>query len=221
MPLPESGLRPDVSTPSAEASRQGEDFLRPVAVLCCKTTSHYKRIAGVECYDASRDVRTFAGGMPVVAHPPCRAWSAFCAHQARPEPGEKDIGPLCVEWLRKCGGVLEHPAHSRLWQACNLPLPGESDGGLWTIAVWQSWWGFPMGIKRTWLCFHGISKRDIHTPLRLRGQGADRGLWATGSKSWRDRTTDEFADWLVDAARRCRIVDPLALAGCQPSQPIS
>ena len=135
--------------------------------------------------------------------------------------GEKDIGPLCVEWLRKCGGVLEHPAHSRLWQACNLPLPGESDGGLWTIAVWQSWWGFPMGIKRTWLCFHGISKRDIHTPLRLRGQGADRGLWATGSKSWRDRTTDEFADWLVDAARRCRIVDPLALAGCQPSQPIS
>jgi len=178
-------------------------LVRPIAVLCCKSTSHYKRMDGVECYDASRDVSTFDGGMPIVAHPPCRSWSAFCAHQAKPVPGEKELGPLCVEWLRKCGGVLEHPAHSRLWDACKLPLPGRSDGDLWTIAVWQSWWGYPLTIKRTWLCFHGISKRDIHTPLTLRGQGGDKRLWSVGSTSWRDRSTDEFCAWLVEAARRC------------------
>lgn len=176
-------------------------FVRPVAVLCCKSTSDYKKMEGVECYDIGRDVRTFQGGMSVVAHPPCRSWSAFCAHQAKPEPGEKELGPLCVEWLRKCGGVLEHPAHSRLWKACGLPKPNETAGDLWTIGVWQSWWGYPLTIKRTWLCFCGVSKNALRLPLRLRGEGGDKRLWSAGSTAWRDRTTTEFAEWLVAAAR--------------------
>jgi len=48
-----------------------------VAVLCVSALSIYKGLPGVECYDPKRDVRTFAGGMPVVAHPPCRSWSAL------------------------------------------------------------------------------------------------------------------------------------------------
>lgn len=50
---------------------------RPVAVLCVQRRTQYRDLPGVECYDIDRDVRTFAGGMPVVAHPPCRSWSAF------------------------------------------------------------------------------------------------------------------------------------------------
>jgi len=177
-------------------------LVRPIAVLCCKSTSEYKTMAGVECYDQDRDVHSFQGGMPVVAHPPCRAWSTYCRHQAKPEPGEMELGPLCVDWLRQCGGVLEHPAHSHLWEACNLPTPGNRAGRLWTMGVWQSWWGYPLTIKRTWLCFCGIDKKEIHLPFSLRGQGGDKRAWRAGSKSWRSRTTRAFAEWLVDVARR-------------------
>src|SRR5687767_6615617 len=110
-----------------------------VAILCAHSNSAYAGMDGVVIYDKKRDVRTFEGGMPVVAHPPCRAWSAFCAHQAKPEDGEKELGPLCVKWLLKCGGILEHPAHSRLWDACRLPKPGwESRSELWSIEVSQA-----------------------------------------------------------------------------------
>lgn len=107
-----------------------------MAALCVAPRSVYHALPEVDAYDLRRDVRSFAGGLPVVAHPPCRAWSAYCAHQAKPLPGEKDLGPLCVEWLRKEGGVLEHPAHSRLFAACGLPRPGETRGDLWTVGVW-------------------------------------------------------------------------------------
>jgi hypothetical protein len=114
---------------------------RVVAALCVASNSVYKGMPGVDVFDKARDVRSFAGGMPVLAHPPCRAWSAYTAHQAKPEPGEKDLGLLCAEWLRREGGVLEHPAHSRLFEAAGLPKPGKRSGDLFTVAVLQAWWG--------------------------------------------------------------------------------
>lgn len=171
-----------------------------VAVLCVAPKSIYHTLAGVEVYDPRRDVRTFAGGMPVVAHPPCRSWSAYCAHQAKPLPGEKELGPLCVEWLRKCGGVLEHPAHSRLFAHCGLPKPGESRGGLWTVEVWQAWWGYPMR-KQTWLCFSGVDVRAVQFPFALHAAGNDRRCEQMMSKQQRSATHPALAQWLVDAAR--------------------
>lgn len=181
-----------------------------VAVLCVATKSIYRTIPGVECYDRNRDVRTFTGGMPVVAHPPCRCWSAFCAHQSKPLPGEKELGPLCAEWLRKCGGVLEQPAHSRLFDACNLPKPGPEEGqwhrrdGLWTMSVDQSWWGDPR-TKKTWLCFNGIEPCDVRLPIRLHDPRGDRRRWQLMSHTQRSATNPELAVWLVDVARKCRV----------------
>lgn len=111
--------------------------VRPVAALCVAPNSGYKNMDAVECYDMARDVRTFTGGMPVVAHPPCRTWSAYTAHQAKAPPGEKELGLLCAEWLRREGGVLEHPAHSRLFEAARLPMPGQRLGDLYTMLVFQ------------------------------------------------------------------------------------
>ena len=122
-----------------------------IAALCVSRVSIYKTLEGVDCFDIDRDVRTFAGGMPIVAHPPCRSWSAYCAHQAKPLPGEKELGLWCVDKLRECGGVLEHPAHSRLFDAAGMPKPGEPErGGLWSLAVDQSWWGDTRK-KKTWI----------------------------------------------------------------------
>jgi hypothetical protein len=184
---------------------------RKVAALCVARKSVYHSMPGVVCYDIARDVRNFLGECPAVAHPPCRAWSAFCAHQSKPAPGEKDLGPLCVEFLRECGGVLEHPAHSRLFDYCGLPKPGWGKRGeLWAAGVSQAWWGYNME-KATWLCFFGISPADVRFPLRLHATYGDRRRQQVMSKNQRAATVPEMAEWLVDVARRCRQPEGVAL----------
>lgn len=176
-----------------------------IAVLCCSTNSIYKQLQGVECYDIKRDVRTFTGGMPIVAHPPCRAWSAYCRHQAKPLPGEKELGPHCVELLKQLGGVLEHPAHSRLYDELQLPKPGQPErDGLYSIEVNQSWWG-DSRIKKTWLLICGVAKHDLpEIPFRFHDTQGDRRRWQVMSKHQRAATTKDFAEWLIEVAKRTK-----------------
>ena len=172
-----------------------------ISVLCCSRKSIYKSFDGVEVYDIDRDVRTFDGKTRIVAHPPCRTWSAFTAHQAKAPEGEKDLGPLCVEFLKQCGGVLEHPAHSRLFKHMGLPMPGKSSGDYKTVAVWQSWFGYSMR-KSTWLTFVGIDPNTLDFPYILTSPGGDRRKQQLMSKDQRAETCPAFGRWLVDAARQ-------------------
>ena len=176
---------------------------RTVATLCVAPNSVYKTMAGVDAYDMARDVRTFGGGMPVVARPPCRAWSAYTAHQAKPLPGEKELGLLCAEWLRAEGGVLEHPAHSRLFSAAGLPMPGKRIGDLFTVPVLQAWWGYTMR-KETWLCFSRLDILALEFPYCEHDSSAglgDRRRQQLMSKHQRAATVEGMAHWLVAAAR--------------------
>lgn len=174
-----------------------------ISILCASKNSVYKTFENVED-DADRDVRNFHGGSAIVAHPPCRAWSCRLRHQAKPPKGEREIAPLCVEWLKNCGGVLEHPAHSLLWKALNLPLPNQtSPDGLRSIEVLQAWFGFPT-MKRTWLLFHGIDPNQLPLPYRLHDPRGDNRRFAKMSRHQRSATTEPFARWLVDAARLAR-----------------
>jgi len=176
----------------------------PVAVLCAARNSIYKEFHGVEVFDIDRDARTFCGGMPVVCYPPCRAWSAYCAHQAKPLPGEKDLGPYCVDRLRECGGVLEHPAHSRLWKHLGLPKPGEpTKDGLWSIAVQQSWWG-DSRTKNTWLLLSGVS--CVAVPMAPHDADGDRRRWQVMSKHQRAASVPAFARWLIEVARASSVM---------------
>lgn len=187
--------------PSEDVSGETIEAMKTVAVLCVAARSIYHSLTGVECYDVKRDVRTFAGGMPVLAHPPCRSWSAYCAHQSKPTPGEKELGPLCVDWLRKCGGVLEHPAHSRLWDACGLPKPGWTHRrDLWTAEVLQAWWG-DSRTKTTWLCFFGVHPNSVKWPLKLHDPHGDRRRWQLLNSTSRSATHPAMAEWLVQTAR--------------------
>lgn len=172
-----------------------------VAVLCAASNSVYHQLPGVEVYDASRDARTFGGGMPVIAHPPCRSWSAFCSHQAKPAEGERELAFWCVEQLRGCGGVLEQPAHSRLFEAAGIPKPDEGEiDGVWSIAVQQSWWGYPVR-KATWLAFAGVDPAAVRVPYRPHRVSGDRRRQQVMSKNQRAATTPAFAHWLIDLAR--------------------
>lgn len=183
--------------------------LHPVACLFVRADSVYKTLPECECYDAERDALTFAGGMPVVAHPPCRSWGRL-RHFARPALGERELAPWAVEQVRQWGGVLEHPAASLLWPEVGLPRPGERDEyGGWCMSVLQWWWGHRAG-KPTLLYVCGCEPGDVPpTPFRL-GEPSHviQSRKRTDhrphvSKAEREHTPPELARWLVTVARAC------------------
>ncbi len=183
-----------------------------VAVLFTRADSVYRSLP-VECFDLARDARTFELDRPVVAHPPCRAWSRLRAF-AKPRPDEKDLARWAVHVVRHCGGVLEHPSGSALFRELGLPAPGskarDAFGG-WCLPVSQSWWGH-RAEKRTWLYICGIDPGDEpRMPLRLGVASHTLGLFSGRdrararpevSKPEREGTPAAFASWLVELAAR-------------------
>lgn len=186
-----------------------------VAVLFARHDSIYKGINGCDVWDKDRDARKWPGGVPVVAHPPCRAWGRL-AHMAKPREGEKDLARWAVKMIRQYGGVLEHPAWSTLWTDQNLPDPGKRDSyGGWTLPVHQHWWGHKAE-KATFLYIVGCAPADCpEVPFRIDrpthviasslARHRDHPLFRPEvTKAERERTPPAFADWLVDLARSCR-----------------
>lgn len=181
-----------------------------IAVLFARADSAYKTLPGCDVYDIERDARTWRGGCPAVAHPPCRAWGQFHFF-AKPRPDEKELALWAVEQVRRWGGVLEHPAQSSLWPAAGLPEPGHIDAfGGWTLVVDQFWWGH-RARKRTRLYIVGCGQRDIPAMPLVLGEApcviGDVGRAGTGkrpeiSKAEREATPPEFARWLVELAGR-------------------
>lgn len=134
----------------------------PVAALFVDPRGAYANLPGVEVWDEARDARLYAGPHPVVAHPPCQRWGAMAnVNYARwggehNRPGN-DGGcfAAALNAVRKWGGVLEHPAKSRAWDAFGLTKPAGigwrrcvDDG--WVCEVWQSAYGHRAN-KATWL----------------------------------------------------------------------
>ncbi|MGE8691488.1 MAG: hypothetical protein ACN6PJ_30375 [Achromobacter sp.] len=188
-----------------------------VAVLFARQDSTYKALSGVDVYDIDRDARTFQGGMPVVAHPPCRAWGRLRAF-ANPRPDEMNLARLAVALVREFGGVLEHPAGSTLWAAQMLPLPGgaRDQYGGWTFAAPQMWWGHKAE-KATWFYIVGVAPADM-PPVPLVLGDATHVVQSSKrqdcrphiTKAEREHTPPELAAWLVEVARRCRIEKRIA-----------
>ncbi len=190
--------------------------LRTVAVLCVLPDSVYLTLPGVEAYDEARDARTFAGGMPVVAHPPCRLWGILrhCAKSADPD-AEKALALWCVDQVRRFGGVLEHPAFSTLWDAAGLPRPGErAIDGSFTLAAPQMWWGH-RAEKNSWFFVAGLepwnlpplpfklgeAERTITTNHRYSRKGVP-GFRTECTRRERHATPPRLAEWLIETARR-------------------
>lgn len=194
-----------------------------VAALFVRSDSVYKAIAGVDAYDAQRDALTWPGGCPVVAHPPCRAWSRL-RRFAKPRPGERDLAIWAVEQVRTYGGVLEHPSGSELFRVMQLPRPGTTVRdvyGGWVLPVSQKWWGH-RAEKRTWLYIVGIDPGALPAMPLVLGE-AERvcGLWSGRDRSRarkeigpaeREHTPVRFAHWLVDVASNTSVVRPVRAA---------
>ena len=184
--------------------------MRQVAALFVDRHSVYKSLKNVYCWDARRDALTFPGGMPIVAHPPCRAWSTL-RRFAHPDPGEPELTLWALYMVRTFGGVLEHPRGSALWRSLDVPRPGTFDahgGFTWDIDQFQHG---HLARKPTRLYICGCTARDLpREPLRF-GEpthviGSNRrrspGKLAL-HKAARHSTPRPFATWLVATARLC------------------
>lgn len=191
-----------------------------VAVLFVRQDSTYKRLPGCQCYDVNRNALTFPGGMPVVCHPPCRTWGSLRAFAKAP-PDEPELAVWAVGQVRAEGGVLEHPAHSRLWRHLQMPEAGwlpDAWGG-YTIEVDQFHWGH-LARKRTWLYVCGCPYEELppmptrsgspsHNVSSLSGRRGLSPAERRAHPSWkpelgpnrRNKTPPAFAKWLCAVAR--------------------
>lgn len=186
--------------------------MKQVAVLFARADSIYKTMPGCDVYDIERDARTWPGGAPVVAHPPCRAWGRL-RHFAKPRPDEKELAIWAVDQVRRYGGVLEHPAESTLWAHMGLPTPGRAPDqhGGWTAEIRQCDWAHKAE-KRTWLYIVGVHPDELPAfPPRSEPTGVikpQRGVQRTlkiVTKAEREHTPPALAAWLVELARRTTI----------------
>lgn len=172
--------------------------MKTVAVLCTRRKSSYLQFAEADCFDEMRDAFSFNGSLPVVGHPPCRSWGRL-HHLAKPSLRERDLAFYVTEMVQKNGGVLEHPAGSKLWEFAGLPRPGataDKFGGV-TLSVFQGAYGHPAP-KHTWLycvrCSPGeMMKRSELVTVPYRSVESQ-------STASREKTPLFFAAWLIDLA---------------------
>lgn len=188
-----------------------------VAALYTDRLGPYPLMPDVDAWDLARDATKYEGPYPVVAHPPCGPWGRL-AHMSRHD--DPKLALRAVEQVRAWGGVLEHPAHSKLWLAAGLPFPGptvDAFGGR-TIEVCQCDFGH-VARKRTWLYLVRVNTPPLlsqrePTHWISGGRGREGVKHATSlvpegfkicSAEQRRRTPKAFARWLVETARTAHV----------------
>lgn len=196
---------------------------RVVAALYIDPRGPYPGMQDVECWDEKRDAKLYSGPHPVVAHPPCGPWG-----QMRHLCTKQD--PMCaVEALAavgRYGGVLEHPAGSKLFHEYGLPRPGCGDELGRSYQVCQVDWGH-VARKRTWLYVVGVPHEYVQSRIGERaGTGKathcisrdacrkSSALLRCSSERGR-RTPKLFAEFLVDIARRSSVQQIVMLSSEQ------
>lgn len=188
-------------------------YEKKVAVLYAMNDSIYKQYCECDVYDENRDARSFPGGLPVIAHPPCRLWSKMRHFSTAPE-SEKLLAFHAVEQVRKNGGVLEHPSSSTLFDCMNLPHQsnGYDDYGGFTLGIHQYCFGHKAR-KPTKLYIVGIKKRQLpQIPIKM---GDPEYVVASSkrkhskplkklTRKGRIATPKIFAEWLIELAKLTR-----------------
>ena len=195
-----------------------------IAALYVETNGCYFGLPGVDPWDINRDARTYPGPWPVVAHPPCERWGRFAdggMGRKMHTPGD-DGGCFAsaLASLRRWGGVLEHPAHSKAWAAHGIPAPSAKGGWLrvgfaeWTCCIEQGNYGHKAR-KATWLLYVGPKPPELiwgSSGQRLPAPTASRtnyekarrcGVIANMCSKHRQRTPPEFRDLLLSIAANC------------------
>lgn len=202
-----------------------------IAALYIETAGCYFGLEGVDPWDEPRDARAAWGVGPAVAHPPCQRWGKFW-HGSTRKPHQFKLGDdggcfaAAHDYVRKHGGVIEHPADSHAWAAFGLIKPPRTGGwvpsgdGGWTCCVYQGHYGHPAG-KATWLVAYGVhrsrlpelrwgkTEQRIHPrALELYGYEKARRVGIIAMMGGKDKTRlrnatpEPFREVLIEIARR-------------------
>lgn len=198
-----------------------------VAALFVEARGVYAGLPEVGLGDKERDARLYTQPYPVVAHPPCERWGRFW-HGSTRKPHQYKLGDdagcfaSALASVRRCGGVLEHPADSRAWDAFKLERPERGRGWVqaddhgFTCYVEQGHYGH-FSRKPTWLYAVNVDlpvlnwtrlPQRLH-PVALKRYGYEKarriGIMAMvggkDKKKIRDATPVKFRDVLLTMAR--------------------
>lgn len=172
-----------------------------VPVLFCQENSIYKKL-NCDVYDEKRNALNYSDTKAAIYHPPCRLWSKLRLF-SKADEYEKYFAVWSVRMVRNFGGVLEHPAYSKLFSCCNIPRPGESDEYGFTIEVNQFDFGHKIH-KKTWLYIVGLDNREILYYVKRPGKPkhkfftkASRSSLPEISKHDKSATPIKFARYLI------------------------
>jgi hypothetical protein len=203
-----------------------------IAALFVETGGCYFGLPNVDPWDKARDARLYAGPYPVVAHPPCQRWGRFAKGSMTKQDQITGDDEGCFEAalfsVRQHGGVLEHPAHSKAWDAFGIRRPNKNGGWAycgndsWTCHVEQGHYGHPAR-KATWLfaktermppqlAWGHCGQRLPAKRLAERGYESARRCGAIGNMSsqQRQRTPIAFRDLLLSIARMSETTEQAA-----------
>lgn len=193
----------------------------------------YPKLLGAEhCWDEERDARTYAGIGPVLVHPPCAAWCQLAgvreARYGYPRGEDGGLFSCALGQVIKHGGVLEHPAYSKAWDAFRLNHPDSANPGWIWKELKQPWSRSQYAVcqvsqcayghrarKRTWLLYVGSrppfkldwSEPYVNGTICISGAknhhskgGAQERMWTREAK----RTPEAFARELIRLAEWSR-----------------
>lgn len=176
-------------------------------VLFAQVQSTYKEL-NCDVYDIERNALTCTRLEAAIYHPPCRTWGRLYK-LSNWVAGEHWLAVWSVVRIWKYGGVLEHPAGSKLWKLMRLPLPvsGTDIRGGFSISIDQFWFGHKCK-KNTWIYIKGCELNDIPViPLNFNlithciSSTSSRSGLLEVSKKWREKTPVELAKWLIQITK--------------------
>lgn len=203
--------------------------MRTIAALYVETNGCYYGLPGVDPWDETRDARLYDGPHPVVAHPPCQRWGRFWfggthSGSKRYQKGaDGGCFAAAIDAVRKCGGVLEHPADSYAWKHFHLNAPPK-DGG-WVVADWIGGWTCHVeqgsygheSRKPTWLYANGVELPSLKwgpapgtfkhlramSAARMKRRGISEQVETVRRRDC-EATPEPFRDLLLSIARTAR-----------------
>lgn len=212
--------RLEPQTVPVEPGSTGTDPVR-VAALYVDPRGVYAGRAGVDLWGEARDARTYAGPLPIVAHPPCGRWGRLWKQAGAAYPGEgDDCWAAAVAAVLRWGGVIEHPRDSIAVRQTfgRIPPTGawaQTLDGWWGTVVYQGAYGHaaPKQTALLWYSPTGL------TPPALDWSPVDPGGRVMNLCSrLRKATPPAFADVLIDLALATRDPDADAPPEADPLQ---
>lgn len=175
-----------------------------IPVLFCLPGSAYKKYVFSDCYDITRNALNYRGPQAIIAHPPCRTWGRL-SHLSTAPRSERLLAMWAIQKVRTNGGILEHPAGSRLFKKMLIPLDGSPDQtGGFVVSINQHWFGFKAK-KRTYLYIVGCSRSQLPA-LPLSFDAITHSVSSSRNyleldKSKHSETVPKLCEWLFEIQR--------------------